>query len=278
MKKLIWKKLVIPGQKALVSRIALCGAKEILPHTHDFPEVFWMEKGSLAYEMNGRTTVIGPHALVMVKPARDAHGYKTVEGRQTVFLNVAFAPEVLRYFMRRYFPGKADFWGTSDSEMTVIAMSELQIKFLSSAAERLAEAVSSCFETDFFIFNLLKELGFRETPFDFRHCPEWLAEACRRMREPENFAKGVPRLNKLAGRTPEHVARVLKSSTGQTPGKMVNAYRLEYASVQLRMTDKEIAEIACECGFESLSHFYRVFRKHFKSSPGKYRNHHCYLK
>ncbi|MFA7185827.1 MAG: helix-turn-helix transcriptional regulator, partial [Victivallales bacterium] len=59
--------------------------------------------------------------------------------------------------------------------------------------------------------------------------------------------------------------------TGMTPLQVINLYRMEYAAVQLRMTSKEITDIASECGFDSLSHFYRVFKSFFKLPPGNYR-------
>ena len=268
---LLWREICIPGQKAHVSRIPLRSTRDIPSHNHDFPEVFWVVKGDIQHEMNGTSMVIGPNTLVTVRQTKDIHGYKAIAGEDAVFINVAFAPDVLKYFAQRYFSGKTDFWGQDGTQVPIVSLSELQTKFLTSAAERLAMSGSSNFETDFFIFTLLKELGFREVSFDFRYCPEWLASACRLMREPGNLALGVPRLNQLAGRTPEHTARVLKASTGMTPGRIVNAYRLEYASVQLRLTGKEIVEIASECGFDSLSHFYRFFKAHFHLSPGKYR-------
>lgn len=274
MKRLLWKNLTIPGQQALVSRITLSETRGVVLHKHDFPEVFWVEEGRIEYEMNGTVEELAPHTLVLIKPLIDTHAYRVTNGQSATFINVAFSSKILRDFARRYFSNKFDFWSRMESDTPIICMNTLQTNFLTAAAERLAEVVNSRFETDFFIFNLLKEIAFKNTSFDFRRCPKWLSDACYKMRDPVNLAGGVPRLTQLAGRTAEHTARVLKSSIGKTPCEVVTTYRLEYASAQLRITNKSIPEISYECGFESLSHFYRIFKEQFGISPGKYRKHH----
>lgn len=268
MRKIIWKKLATSRQQTNVARTELSGNLEVPAHDHDFPEVFWLESGSIEHELNGVKTILHKNSLALIKP-EDIHSYKSPDGKKCSYMNVAFCPEMLDAFSKRYFSHMTDFWSLSDKE--IISMSEVQITFLSSAAEKLAENPDSVFEMDFFILCLLKEIGYKDNPSDFSVCPDWLEAACEKMRMPGNLGGGVKRFNELAGRTPEHVARTLKKSIGMTPLEMINRYRMEYASVQLRMTSKEITDISFECGFESLSHFYRVFKAYFKLSPGKYR-------
>ncbi|MGH2559654.1 MAG: helix-turn-helix domain-containing protein, partial [Thermomicrobiales bacterium] len=53
----------------------------------------------------------------------------------------------------------------------------------------------------------------------------------------------------------------------------VNDLRLERAALLLRTTTQEITEIAAECGFDSLSYFYRLFGRRFGASPRAFRVH-----
>lgn len=268
MRKIIWKNFTGPAQQSFVAKTELSGTREVALHTHDFPEVFWVENGGVEYELAKARVFLNPNDLVMVKP-EDVHGFRTLNGKYVSFMNLAFCPDVLKIFSERYFSGKPDFWGNPDNK--VISMSRTQIEFLHSAAMKLAEAPDSVFETDFFILSLFKEIGYRDHILDFSRCPVWLKNACEKMKFPDNFARGVPGLNEFAGRTPEHTARTLKLFTGMTPLQVINIYRMEYAAVQLRMTSKEIIDISSECGFDSLSHFYRVFKFRFGLSPGNYR-------
>jgi len=54
----------------------------------------------------------------------------------------------------------------------------------------------------------------------------------------------------------------------------VNRVRSEHSADQLIRTQVPIAEIAADVGLENLSHFYRVFRDTFGTTPHKYRKLH----
>lgn len=56
-----------------------------------------------------------------------------------------------------------------------------------------------------------------------------------------------------------------------TPGKWLLAKRLEYAANLFVKTKSNISQVAFECGFESVSHFGRVFKDKFDLSPSDYR-------
>ncbi len=56
-----------------------------------------------------------------------------------------------------------------------------------------------------------------------------------------------------------------------TPGKWIIQKRLELACRMLYDVDKPINEVAFECGFESVTHFNRVFKVKFSSTPSDYR-------
>lgn len=57
-----------------------------------------------------------------------------------------------------------------------------------------------------------------------------------------------------------------------TPGKWLLEKRLEHAKNLLRSTSKSIGDIAFLSGFENPSHFCRVFKTRFASTPSKYRS------
>jgi AraC-like DNA-binding protein len=65
--------------------------------------------------------------------------------------------------------------------------------------------------------------------------------------------------------------RYFKRKTKKRFMEFVNETRLAHAIKLLVETDKNILEIAFECGYESSSYFYRLFRKQNKVSPQEYR-------
>lgn len=73
------------------------------------------------------------------------------------------------------------------------------------------------------------------------------------------------------GLTPRHINTIFKEEYGVTPMQYLSSVRMEVAQKLLIETSKDIPSICFEIGFESLSTFYRLFKKLTKLSPNKYR-------
>jgi len=65
--------------------------------------------------------------------------------------------------------------------------------------------------------------------------------------------------------------RIFKKELGRTPFEYLTDIRLERARVLLTGTDKDITQIALECGFSDSSYFSRIFKKNFDMTPREYR-------
>ena len=61
---------------------------------------------------------------------------------------------------------------------------------------------------------------------------------------------------------------------GCSPHKWLIEQRLIHARLQLLSSSKPVGEIARECLFNNVSHFIRLFRERFGSTPASYRNNH----
>lgn len=58
---------------------------------------------------------------------------------------------------------------------------------------------------------------------------------------------------------------------GETPHRWLNKQRLKRACFLLLNTDKSVSEIGIECLFENSSHFCKIFRKYYRTTPAAYR-------
>ncbi len=74
-----------------------------------------------------------------------------------------------------------------------------------------------------------------------------------------------------AGISIAHFSHVFHKETGVPFTSYVQSRRIEEAKRLLAETDKTITEICFECGFNSLTHFNRVFRRGEGCSPMQYR-------
>lgn len=75
----------------------------------------------------------------------------------------------------------------------------------------------------------------------------------------------------ISNRSTSTFRRDFKEHYSTTPGKWLTERRLEKAELLLRSSEKSIWDITFECGFKNVSHFSRIFKDRFDSSPTKYR-------
>ena len=57
----------------------------------------------------------------------------------------------------------------------------------------------------------------------------------------------------------------------ESPAKYLLLKKLEKASEMLHIKSKPVADIAYDCGFETVTNFNKAFKKHYKKSPSEYR-------
>lgn len=81
-------------------------------------------------------------------------------------------------------------------------------------------------------------------------------------------------LSRIAGEalvSPEHFSRVFKQMTGMSFTSYIHSKRVIQAKQLLAQTSHKIAAIAQLCGFETLSHFHKMFKRHTGLTPAAFR-------
>ena len=66
--------------------------------------------------------------------------------------------------------------------------------------------------------------------------------------------------------------RYFKRVTGKTFTKLVNEYRIVHATKLIQESQLGITDICYECGFNSFSHFNKMFKEITGESASKYRS------
>lgn len=247
-------------------------------HNHDFFELFVIQQGAVRHIINGQTQLLNSGTLVFIRPD-DAHYYQQTESQECQLLNLAFPVRMLRAvfgFLGEDFqperllspalPPSVMLANRENKQMSVQFNQWNQILSYSRGQARLElRTLLATIFIRYFPVALPEEVS---TGLD------WLDTLCREMRKPEHFITGVGRMQALAHRSPEHLARTFKQHLHKTPTEFVNNLRLDYAASQLAHTDKTIVDVALESGFDNLSHFYRQFQRRFQMPPKQYRRAH----
>jgi AraC-like DNA-binding protein len=94
---------------------------------------------------------------------------------------------------------------------------------------------------------------------------EWVYENIERKLSVEHAAA-------IAHISPSAFSRFFAREAGRSFTQYVNDLRCSEACIKLRNTDRPIALIAQDCGFETMSHFNRQFRERHRVTPREFRN------
>lgn len=89
----------------------------------------------------------------------------------------------------------------------------------------------------------------------------------------ENFTRKltVDELASIANVSPSHLAHTFKKQTGYAPVEYVLKMRIERAMMLLTHSNKTVAEIAEEVGYDSTTAFIKIFKRKTNYSPSAYR-------
>ncbi len=77
----------------------------------------------------------------------------------------------------------------------------------------------------------------------------------------------VEGIARKVGLSASYFGHQFQKETGKSPIGYLNSYRIQKASELLRKTSLSISDVAYECGFPSLPHFNRMFRKITGKTP-----------
>lgn len=241
-------------------------------HDHDFFELFITAAPGLIHRINGQQHDLPANALLLIRP-QDEHCFKV--GRQAVpnkeiFLNLAFPAEVVNEMHIRLFADDCNFWGGAGAQPVSFQLMENERKMLWGEARKLMQGNRTRLDLECFLLNMFQKIGTGKTAEDL-NAPDWLQQACVKIREPQNLRKGLDRFYVLCGKCREHISRQLKQHYDISPVEFIARLRIEYAARLLSDTSMQLHEIAWECGFENLNYFFTAFKKHFAVTPRKYR-------
>lgn len=78
-------------------------------------------------------------------------------------------------------------------------------------------------------------------------------------------------MSSLIRMAPDSFSRFFRNKTGRTPNRFLIDYRLGIAARMLVTTQLSVSEIGFSCGFNTLSHFNRLFRESKGCTPSEFR-------
>ena len=108
----------------------------------------------------------------------------------------------------------------------------------------------------------------------FCDCPPLstsIENAVALMQKRENMRGGIDRFAELSGYSKTHLSRILKNQYNTTPHEFILNIRLNEAYNALMLSDVNLEELSFDIGYESFSHFQKIFKEKFGLTPASLR-------
>ena len=101
--------------------------------------------------------------------------------------------------------------------------------------------------------------------------PDWFKALLEKIHAPENIACRAKDVYAMGSFSPPVMVDYFKRYTGKTVAGYLKEMKCDYAKEWLAETDMSTLEIAGLLGYDSLSHFNRIFKEYVSMPPAKFR-------
>lgn len=272
IKHLLFAKVhtVLPGTVGHAKRHIITENNIIPLHDHDFFEIECGLAGNGGIQtFNGVEQPFLENEIYLVRPS-DVHEVHALPGHTFFYYNLAFEAKRLRRFCDEYHLEIVRRWVEDPTIPRRYRMSPMDLTAIRQGLKEMLLDTKRAFALDRFLFNFFFLMERRGSD-PFAACPEWLQQTIAKLDAPQWFQMGPRALEKISGYSLEHISRLLKKHAGILPRDLFNNLRLEHAAVCLTLGTKDIYSIIEECGLQSTSHFFRLFKQKYGCTPLQYR-------
>ena len=252
-------------------------------HCHEVYELNFVENAAGATRTIGDSTEsIGPLDLVLITGAKLVHQWQqgSCPEQDIHEITIHIDPDTFRGSLmdKRAF---VSIQRMLERAQRGLAFPEAAIRILREDIVNLAQSNDS-FASVIRLFNLLYRLSLVE---DARELSSTSFTDTRDLNEDERVRLtkeyiaehymhdiALSDLANLVCMSDESFSRFFRNKTGRTPNRYLIDYRLGIAARMLLTTQLSISAIGYSCGFNTLSHFNRLFRESKGCTPSEFRN------
>ena len=251
-------------------------------HSHEEYELNFVENGAGVVRTIGDSREsIGSLDLVLITGSRLVHVWQqgTCPEQDIHEITIHIAPDTFHTTLmdKRAF---ASIRRMFERAQRGLAFPEAAIRILREDIINLAQSNDS-FASVIRLFNLLYRLSLVEDARELSSSSFIAAEESNedeRVRKVKEYIAShymhdicLQELAELVCMSADSFSRFFRHKTGRTPNRYIIDYRLGVAARLLLTTKMSVAEIGYSCGFNTLSHFNRLFREAKGRTPSDFR-------
>lgn len=269
--KMLDKKYHTDAETGFRCRYIKSDTEYFRPHYHNYYELFLMIRGNAKHIVNGEIQKIHERQLFFIRDF-DVHDYARSED-SFEFINFAFEKELFDLLFE-YIGDSAEkekFLTSPLPPCTLLSPKDNENLFFSFTELNQSNESQEVITKAKLILAKVFLQYFHTSDVQLNKIPLWLEMTYEKMKNPKNFIAGIGRMCEISGKSREHMSRLFKKYYSQTPTDFITQMRLEMAVNLLLMSNFSVTDICYECGFETLSWFYKCFCKKFGKTPVQYR-------
>ncbi len=243
-------------------------------HDHDYYEFSIVTKGEMIHHINGDTRKVYENTLLLLRP-KDSH-YITVEEDKKTF--ELFTLNVSKKFFTSFFEliDKELFDRLDQSELIEIPIANTSNRYFSNFISKTSTIYQNNNYPEEILSPIFLDLSsivlhYYQDKIVSRNYSIVVNTMMELLHDKKNFSLSLSEISKKANYSYAHINRLFKSETGTTLAEYFASIRLEYAKRLIETTSYSIMDISIEVGFQSLSHFTKLFSKYYGNTPAKHR-------
>ena len=235
-------------------------------HDHDFYELIFLLHGSCSHLINETEYSAQAQDFFLIRP-----------GERHTFLNQSDSLELLCLSVtQNEFHVLADAYSPDLKEMILQSPEPIFIPCTQSPELHYiqSKAAASYNASDYklLLFHLLKI--FANHTSSKNDLPKQLQDAILEMRNRENIKRGIPAFLEISHYSQTHLSRILHKYFDMGLHDYILNLRLETAYSDLILTSGSLEEISESVGYNSFSHFNKIFKKKYGITPAVLRKEH----
>ncbi len=245
------------------------------PHKHDFYEFALITEGDFTHNINGNLRDLPYGSLVFILP-NDIHAL--YPNRKCTQMNLAITEEKLKGLCQLISPTFFDDFICLGGKGDYIVLKEFELQWFLDRADQIT-SLYTVSEKHSYVQLLISEMissaisiTCRNRPTD--EFPEWFSSLLTKIKNADWSTFKVNDVYEWSHYSPSIIGQYFKKYKGETIVSFIKRQKIRKARNLLLTTDFDILTIATMLGYDSLSHFNRIFKNATGKTPSSYRREH----
>ncbi len=238
-------------------------------HYHNYYEIFLITRGKAAHLFNGAETDLRRNTLHLIRP-QDTHQFVSARGEFCTHMNLLILPERLRLLSAAL---NIPFDELQEGTLLKTMLNDTETAFFLDRAEQISLCGTDAAEKTRVILEMIAEaLSLLYRRRGAGGDAEWFPTLLNKLRSPEYLTVRASDVYALCPCSAPVLIRHFRETEHCTVVEYLTRVKMDYAQNFLRSTNFPVREIAQRLGYDSISHFCRVFKERFGQTPKEYRS------